>query len=146
MATRSSVLAWRTSWTEEPGGLWSIGSQRVRHDWSDFASTHICLFILKKFWPHPIACGTLVPRPGIESITSALESPNHWTTREFPFWQNFWFANIQFCGLSFTFLMVSFEKINSLHVDKVPIYKFFLCSFGWCVLKMRIYVFGCVGS
>ena len=32
MATHSSILAWRIAWTEEPGGLWSIGSQRVRHD------------------------------------------------------------------------------------------------------------------
>ena len=32
IATHSSVLAWRTSWTEEPAGLWSIGSQRVGHD------------------------------------------------------------------------------------------------------------------
>ena len=30
--TLSSILAWRTSWTEEPGGLQSTGSQRVRHD------------------------------------------------------------------------------------------------------------------
>ena len=34
MATHSSVLAWRILWPEEPGGLWSIGSQRVRHDWA----------------------------------------------------------------------------------------------------------------
>ena len=32
MATFSSVLAWRIPWTEEPGGLQSIGLQRVRHD------------------------------------------------------------------------------------------------------------------
>ena len=32
MATHSSILAWEIPWTEEPGGLWSIGSQRVRHD------------------------------------------------------------------------------------------------------------------
>ena len=32
MATHSSILAWRTSWTEEPGGLQSTGSQRVGHD------------------------------------------------------------------------------------------------------------------
>ena len=31
MATHSSILAWRTPWTEEPGGLQSMGSQRVRH-------------------------------------------------------------------------------------------------------------------
>ena len=32
MATHSSILAWRIPWTEEPGGLQSIGLQRVRHD------------------------------------------------------------------------------------------------------------------
>ena len=32
MATHSSILAWGTPWTEEPGGLWSMGLQRVRHD------------------------------------------------------------------------------------------------------------------
>ena len=32
MATHSSILAWRILWTEEPGGLQSMGSQRVRHD------------------------------------------------------------------------------------------------------------------
>ena len=32
MATQSSILAWRTPWTEEPGGLQSMGSQRVGHD------------------------------------------------------------------------------------------------------------------
>ena len=32
MATHSSILAWRIPWTEEPGGLQSMESQRVRHD------------------------------------------------------------------------------------------------------------------
>ena len=31
MATHSGILAWRIPWTEEPGGLWSMGSQRVGH-------------------------------------------------------------------------------------------------------------------
>ena len=31
-ATRSSALAWRIPWTEEPGGLQCTGSQRARHD------------------------------------------------------------------------------------------------------------------
>ena len=34
MATHSIILAWRIPWTEEPGGLQSMGSQRVRHDWA----------------------------------------------------------------------------------------------------------------
>ena len=32
MATKASVIPWRIPWTEEPGGLQSIGSQRVRHN------------------------------------------------------------------------------------------------------------------
>ena len=32
VATRSSILAWEIPWTEEPDGLQSMGSQRVRHD------------------------------------------------------------------------------------------------------------------
>ena len=39
-ATHSSILAWRISWTEEPGRLQSIGSQGVKHDSSDWAYTH----------------------------------------------------------------------------------------------------------
>ena len=37
METHSSILAWRIMWTEEPGGLLSMGSHRVRHDGSDLA-------------------------------------------------------------------------------------------------------------
>ena len=38
MASHSSVLAWRIPGTEEPGGLPSMGSHRVGHDWSDLAA------------------------------------------------------------------------------------------------------------
>ena len=37
VATHSSILAWRIPWTEEPGGLQFIGSQRAGHNWSDWA-------------------------------------------------------------------------------------------------------------
>ena len=39
MATHSSILAWRIPWTEEPGGLQSLGLQRIGYDWSDL--THV---------------------------------------------------------------------------------------------------------
>jgi len=39
MATHSSTLAWEIPWTEEPGGLQSMGSQRIRHGW---ACMHAC--------------------------------------------------------------------------------------------------------
>ena len=41
MATHSSVLAWRIPGTAEPGGLPSMGSYRVRHDWSDLAANMV---------------------------------------------------------------------------------------------------------
>ena len=40
MATHSSILAWKIPWTEEPGGLQSMGSKRVNHDWV-CACTHM---------------------------------------------------------------------------------------------------------
>ena len=40
MATHSSILAWRIPWTEEPGGLQFMGSQRVKHDWVINTQTH----------------------------------------------------------------------------------------------------------
>ena len=42
MATHSSILVWRIPWTEEPGGLQSVGTHRVRHCWSKLA----CLCII----------------------------------------------------------------------------------------------------
>ena len=47
--------AWRTPWTEEHGGLQSIGLQRAGHDRSDLAHIHTCLFskthlIAVKYW------------------------------------------------------------------------------------------------
>ena len=42
MAIHSSILAWESPWTEEPGGLQSMGSQSVGHGWeSDDFSFHV---------------------------------------------------------------------------------------------------------
>ena len=43
MATHSSILAWRIPWTEEPGRLQSIGSQRVRHDLATNNTIFLCV-------------------------------------------------------------------------------------------------------
>ena len=45
MATHSSVLAWRIPGTGEPGGLPSMGSHRVGHDWSDLAAAAAPLYV-----------------------------------------------------------------------------------------------------
>ena len=44
ITTHSSVLAWRIPWTEEPGGLQSLGSQRVGHDWVTHTFTLMTYF------------------------------------------------------------------------------------------------------
>ena len=46
MATHSSILAWRIPWTVEPGGLESMGLQRVKHDWV----TNTFRFLQARFW------------------------------------------------------------------------------------------------
>ena len=42
MATYSSILAWRIPWTEEPGGLQFMGSQRIGHDRVTKHAQHSC--------------------------------------------------------------------------------------------------------
>ena len=56
MATHSSVLAWRIPGTREPGGLPSMGSHRVGHDWSDLAAVavarlHLFMRIIRAYLP-----------------------------------------------------------------------------------------------
>ena len=47
MAPHSSVLAWRIPGTAEPGGLPSMGSHRVGHDWSDLAAAAAAAYRLE---------------------------------------------------------------------------------------------------
>ena len=62
MAAHSSTLAWKTPWTEEPGGLQSMQSQRVRHDWAippcGFSSSHVWMWDLdhKEAWARKDWC------------------------------------------------------------------------------------------
>ena len=61
MATHSSALAWKIPWTEEPGRLQSMGSQRVGHDWM----TSLSLFCIGEGNGNPLQC----------SCHSCLENP-----------------------------------------------------------------------
>ena len=56
MATHSSTLAWESLWTEEPGGLQSMGSQRVGHD-SAPAHPHDFPLCVASNFPDPFAYG-----------------------------------------------------------------------------------------
>ena len=81
MATHSSILAWGIPWTEEPGRLQSIASQRIRHEWSDWAhwtnktqkrSTSPISYSRAAFWVECRAGGQPTLAPGAGSSPEAL--------------------------------------------------------------------------
>ena len=53
MATHSSIHAWKIPWTEEPGGLQSMGSRRVRHNWETSVCVCVCVLIGRKVMTNP---------------------------------------------------------------------------------------------
>ena len=54
MATHSSTLAWKIPWTEEPGRLQSMGSQRIGHDWVTSLSLFTFMHWRRKWQPTPV--------------------------------------------------------------------------------------------
>ena len=54
MAPRSSTLAWKIPWTEEPGGLQSMGSLRVGHDWVTSLALFTFMHWRRKWQPTPV--------------------------------------------------------------------------------------------
>ena len=96
MTTHSSILAWRIPWTEEPGGLQSIGSQRVRHDWTTntFTSTYLLshpVILWDLFMSLEIALGkaqvqfSLLPQfSSVAQSCLTLCNPMDWRVPGFP--------------------------------------------------------------
>ena len=76
MASHSSTLAWKIPWTEEPGGLQSMGSQRVGHDWVTSLSLFTFLHWRKKWQP------TLVFLPGESQGRGSLVGCRLWGRTE----------------------------------------------------------------
>ena len=54
MAPHSSTLAWKIPWMEEPGGLQSMGSLRVGHDWATSLSLFTFMHWRRKWQPTPV--------------------------------------------------------------------------------------------
>ena len=54
VAPHSSTLAWKIPWTEEPGGLQSMGSRRVGHDWATSLSLFTFMHWRRKWQPTPV--------------------------------------------------------------------------------------------
>ena len=69
MATHSTVLAWRILWTEEPGGLLSMGSHRVGHDGSNLACMHV---LEKEMATHSSILAWRIPGTGSSLVGCSL--------------------------------------------------------------------------
>ena len=84
MATNSSVLAWRIPGTGEPGGMLSMGSHRVRHDWSDLAAAAV-QGTLKSLLQHHSSKASILRCSAFFSLKKkSLEDESHrgWRMRE----------------------------------------------------------------
>ena len=120
MATRSSILAWTIPWTEEPGGLQSIGLQRVRPDWAQHSTAEGNQSPKERSlskWLWALSFGPVVkipcfhckghgfqPRLGNEDLTAKTK----WLNREWPK-DNAWHASSH---ILFNFPTVSLRAIE----------------------------------
>ena len=75
MATHSSILAWQTPWTEKPGRLQSMGSQRVKHDQAT-EHTHTHTWDSRSYHFLSTSLVTLIMWAGLrpQSLTQTLQS------------------------------------------------------------------------
>ena len=64
MAPHSSTLAWKIPWMEEPGGLQSMGSWRVGHDWATSLSLFTFMHWRRKWQPTPSVLAWRIPGTG----------------------------------------------------------------------------------
>ena len=76
MAPHSSTLAWKIPWMEEPGGLQSMGSWRVRHDWATSLSLFTFMHWRRKRQPTPVFL------PGESQGRGSLEGCHLWGRTE----------------------------------------------------------------
>ena len=78
MAPPSSTLAWKISWTEEPGGLWPMRSLRVGHEW--VTSLHFSLSCIGEGNGNPLQCSCLEnPRDGGAWWAAIYGAAQNWT-------------------------------------------------------------------
>ena len=73
MTTCSSILAWKLLWTEEPGGLQSMGLQRIRHDWAADRHAHTkgVLAVV-----HSLSCVHLLVSPWLQRTRPPCPAPS----------------------------------------------------------------------
>ena len=82
MATHSSVLAWRIPGTGEPGGLPSMGSHRIGHNWSDLAAAAAAIFhcMYVPPLPYPFICQWTSRLLPYSSLENSMDRRAWWAT------------------------------------------------------------------
>ena len=150
MATHTSILAWRLPWTEEPGGLQSMGLQRAWHDWVT-KYTHMCLLeewpICFQKWLHHF---TLLPAMHQASSFTASSStlvifchfgcghPSGWEVLSplcfaFPWWRMIFVVSIFSCAYWPIAYLLWWDVFSN------PLSIFMLLSYKICFVVYQIY-------
>ena len=114
MAAHSSILAWRIPWTEEPGRLQSMGLQKVRHNWNDWAQHKIYFSVLNSSWDQYFSFQNLKPssfplqRPSINWVCASFPGAfsSHWP----------WCCSFLFHGVR---LILPFSGVIQWHLSLV---------------------------
>ena len=150
MVTHSSILAWRITWTEEPGGLQSTGSHRVRHNWSNLACTRMTFLSINKigmtlwelkfylleysfFFPHSLLEFIQVFVHYFKNIFMHIldiqvKVTNHlWKTR-------------LVSSHDITFVDIIFRATHCIHPNSFNISWWLILNLLWAKIKSRCYV------
>ena len=99
MATHSTTLAWRILWTEVPGGLQSIGLQRIGHDWVTNTFT--------------LGANQSIPDDYFVGLPIWVKEIVIIATLRFPGWLGNWVSFLQMCRIhKLTFLSVSASQLK----------------------------------
>ena len=137
MAPHSSTLVWKIPWTEEPGGLQSMGSLRVGHDWVTSLSLFTFMHWRRKWQPTPVflpgesqGWGSLVGCHGLWAAQSwtqlkrlssssssicLLQYNFQWShTPKLTYWNTYYYKLLFIC-ITFRALCVHMEKEMATH-------------------------------
>ena len=124
LATHSSILARRIPWTEEPGGVQAMGSQRVGHDWATntFTFTQRLYFPILRMIKLRLLIRSYVTGPKTEPVCEQVKI-------QIPVWATQWFPPPPFWQLR----VFHYKHVTARSVSHLP------HSFAWAKLLGHVY-------
>ena len=151
MAPHSSTLAWKIPWTGEPGGLQSMGSLRVRHDWA--TSLSLFTFMHWRCNGNPLQCSCLEnSRDGgawWAAVYGVAQSRTRlkWLSNRtliFTIQRNFLMVKkyllcISFLSLFFPYIFFLFINCSPTILKIYPILSDFLCNYVTFIIMLKFH-------